>query len=166
MNTSGKRKGSHMENSNKKIQNAHRTSLYIHLAVMGSLLVYIAVVELIGSRFSSFAGQASYLSSLRYIFYGITIVVIFTIRRVQSAFKLKPRTGKIERSINRMLRVSVITSILCEIPAVLGVVYFLIKGVKRDFYYLIILSAVLMLLYFPKYAKWQPLIERGERIED
>ncbi|MBD3413682.1 MAG: hypothetical protein GF421_04520 [Candidatus Aminicenantes bacterium] len=155
-----------MQNTADKIKNAYRSSMYIHLAVMGTLLVYIAVVELIGTRFSAYAIRASYLSSLRYIFYGITIVVIFIIRRLQSAFKLKPRIGRMERSLNRMLKVSVITSILCEIPAVLGLVYFFLKGVKRDFYYLIILSAVLLLLYFPKYAKWQPFAERENRVED
>ncbi len=153
-----------MENSTEKMRNAYRTSLYFHLAVMVSLLLYIAVVELIGARISASAATvgSNYLSSLRYIFYGVTIVVIFTIRRVSSAFKVKPRTGKIERSIQRMLRVSIAITVLCEIPAMLGFIYFLLKGGKRDFYYLIILSGVLLFLYFPKYSKWQPFTETGE----
>jgi len=137
--------------------------LMIHLVIMGSLLVIIALVEILGSKLTSAPGTySSYLSSLRYIFYGIAVVVIFTIRRINSLFKLRPRTGKVERSINRMLSLSIITSLLCEIPGILGLAYFLLKGTKRDFYYLMILSAVLLLLYFPKYSKWQLMTEKGE----
>lgn len=155
-----------MDNLTKKVKSTYHISMYIHLGVMGSLLIYIALVELFGSRLIPYSGQSSYLSSLRYIFYGITIVVIFTIRRINSLFKLKPITGKIEKNLNRLLRLSIINSILCEIPALLGLVYFLVKGIKRDFYYLVILSAVLLLLYFPRYSKWGPLAERGEEIEN
>jgi len=152
-----------MEDLTEKLKNAHRISLMIHLVIMGSLLVIIALVELLGSRLTSAPGTySSYLSSLRYIFYGIAVVVIFTIRRINSFFKLRPRTGIVERSINRMLSLSIITSLLCEIPGILGLAYFLFKGIKRDFYYLVILSAVLLLLYFPKYSKWQLMTEKGE----
>jgi len=151
-----------MNNLTEKAKSSHRTALYFHLMIMGSLLIYIAVVELFGARLSPSSAHSSYLSSLRYIFYGITIVVIFTIRRINSLFKLKPITGKIEKNLNRLLRLTIITSLLCEIPALLGLVYFLVKGIKRDFYYLLILSAVLLLLYFPRYSKWQPLTEKGE----
>jgi cytochrome bd-type quinol oxidase subunit 2 len=155
-----------MNNSTEKVKGDYRISMYIHLGIMGSLLVYIALVEGFGMKLSPYKDHASYLSSLRYIFYGITIVVIFTIRRINSLFKLKPITGKIEKNLNRLLRISIITSLLCEIPALLGLVYFLTKGIKKDFYYLVILSAVLLLLYFPRYSKWRPLAERGKQIED
>lgn len=155
-----------MNNLNDKVKSAFRTSLYIHLVIMGTILIYIAVVELFGTKLSPYGTQYSYLSSLRYIFYGIAIVVIFTIRRINSLFKLRPITGRIEKNINRLLRLTIITSLLCEIPALLGLVYFLMKGIKRDFYYLVILSAVLLLLYFPRYSKWEFLAEEGEQIED
>ena len=155
-----------MNNLTEKVKNAYQISLYIHLGIMASLLIYIVLVEVFGMKLSPYKDNTSYLSSLRYIFYGITIVVIFTIRRINSLFKLKPITGKIEKNINRMLRISVITSLSCEIPALLGLVYFLAKGIKKDFYYLVILSGVLLLLYFPRYTRWRPLAERGEQIED
>jgi len=155
-----------MNSITEKVKGAHRVTLYIHLGIMGSLLIYIALVEIFGMKLSPYSDQASYLSSLRYIFYGITIVVIFTIRRINSLFKLRPVTGRINKNVNRMMRISIITSLLCEVPALLGLVYFLVKGIKKDFYYLVILSAVLLLLYFPRYSKWEPLAERGELSED
>lgn len=151
-----------MNNLTEKVKHTYQISLYIHLGIMASVLIYIALVEIFGMRLSPYSDQSSYLSSMRYIFYGITIVVIFTIRRITSLFKLKPITGKIEKNLKRMLRISVITSLLCEIPALLGLVYFLVKGIKKDFYYLVILSAVLLLLYFPRYSNWESLAEREE----
>ncbi|MFW6140524.1 MAG: hypothetical protein ACOC5S_04135 [Acidobacteriota bacterium] len=151
-----------MNNLTEKVKSTYRISLYIHLGIMGSLLIYIALVEVFGMRLSPYSGQTGYLSSMRYIFYGITIVVIFTIRRINSMFKMRPVKGKLDKNLNRLLRISILTSLLCEIPALLGLVYFLAKGIKKDFYYLVILSAVLLLLYFPRYSRWSPLAERGE----
>ena len=151
-----------MNNNTEKIKSTYQVSLYIHLGVMASLLIYIALVEIFGMKLSPYSDQSSYLTSMRYIFYGITIVVIFAIRRITSLFKLRPITGKIEKNLRRMLRISIITSLLCEIPALLGLVYFLVKGIKKDFYYLVILSAVLLLLYFPRYSSWESLAEREE----
>ena len=151
-----------MNKNTEKIKSTYQVSLYIHLGVMASLLIYIALVEIFGMKLSPYSDQSSYLTSMRYIFYGITIVVIFAIRRITSLYKLKPITGTIEKNLNRMLRISVITSLLCEIPALLGLVYFLVKGIKKDFYYLVILSAVLLLLYFPRYSSWESLAEREE----
>jgi len=151
-----------MNDLTEKVKGAHQVTLYFHLVVMGSLLIYIAVVELFGANLSPYGDRYSYLSSLRYIFYGITIVVIFAIRRINSLFKLRPVRGRADKTVKRMMNLNIITSLLCEIPGLLGLVYFLMKGIKKDFYYLIILSGVLMLLYFPRYARWKPLIETGE----
>jgi hypothetical protein len=145
-----------------KVKGTHQVTLYFHLAVMGSLLIYIAVVELFGANLRPYGDRYAYLSSLRYIFYGITIVVIFAIRRLSSLFKLRAIPGRTDRTVKRMMTLNIITSLLCEIPGLLGLVYFLMKGIKKDFYYLVILSGVLMLLYFPRYARWKPLIETGE----
>lgn len=146
----------------EKIKNAQRTSLYLHLGVMVSLLLYIAVVEILGTKIASTSVHSGSLSTLRYVFYGITIVLIFAIRRMNSLFKFGAKTGKREKSLSQLLKLSFVISLLCEIPALLGLIYFLVKGVKRDFYYLIILSGVLLFLNFPKYSKWQPLIESKE----
>lgn len=146
----------------EKIKNAQRTSLYLHLAVMASLLLYISVVELLGTRIGPTSVRSDYLPTLRFIFYGITIVVIFTIRRMNSLFKFWAKQGKRERNLPSLLKLSVISSLLCEIPALLGLIYFLLKGVRRDFYYLIILSGVLLFMNFPKYSRWQPLIDSDE----
>lgn len=146
----------------EKVKSVQRTSLSLHLAVMASLLLYIAVVEFLGTRIRPDAGPSSSLSSLRYIFYGITIALIFFIRRMNSLFKFGAKTEKREKNLQRLLKLSLVTSLLCEIPALLGFIYFLLKGFKRDFYYLIILSAALLLLNFPRYSKWKPLIESEE----
>jgi len=151
-----------MDDLTKKIKGAYQVSLYFHLVVMGSLLIYIAVVELFGADLSLYGDRYSYLSSLRYIFYGITIVVIFAVRRLNSLFKLRPVAGRAHKTIKRMMTLNIIISLLCEIPGLLGLVYFLMKGIKKDFYYLIILSGVLLILNFPRYARWSPLIETGE----
>jgi hypothetical protein len=151
-----------MDDLTKKVKRAHQVSLSFHLVVIGSLFIYIAVVELFGARLSPYGDRYAYLSSLRYIFYGIAVVVIFAIRRLKSLFKIRAIPGRVDKTIRKMMTLNIITSLLCEIPGLLGLFYFFMKGIKKDFYYLIILSGVLMFLYFPRYARWKSLIEKGE----
>ncbi|MFW6137276.1 MAG: hypothetical protein ACOC5U_04280, partial [Candidatus Aminicenantaceae bacterium] len=47
------------------------------------------------------------------------------------------------------------TAALCEIPALLGLMFFLLTGTSRDFYFLLILSVILFFMYFPKKIQWQ-----------
>lgn len=148
-----------MEKSKSDIKNVHLTSVYLHLAVMTSLLLYIAVVELLGERIGPTSVGTDNLSTLRYVFYGITVVVIFTIRRMNSLFKFGAKTGKREKNVPKLLKLSFGISLLCEIPALLGFIYFLLKGIKRDFYYLTILSGIILFLNFPRYSRWESLTE-------
>jgi hypothetical protein len=53
-----------------------------------------------------------------------------------------------------MLQASVLTSALAEVPALFGLVLFLMSGLNVDFYVLTFVSLVLMFMFFPRYAGW------------
>jgi len=53
------------------------------------------------------------------------------------------------------MRCSIITFAFCEVPAVLGLVLFLIGGLRTDFYILLAISLGVKFANFPKYAEWE-----------
>ena len=136
-----------------------KLAVVIHIAFMTSLLVYGAVVWLVIPGLEPVlsetdAGKVS--NSLRYVFFGTTVLVVLALRQLPRL--LGPKAGESEEANSiRRLRASILTSTLCEIPAVLGVALVLLTGSRRDFLYLTGLSLLFFLLYFPRGS-----LNRGE----
>ena len=48
---------------------------------------------------------------------------------------------------------------LAEIPAILGLVLFLIAGYNRDFYVLLFVSLFLLFMYLPRLKSWEDILK-------
>jgi hypothetical protein len=82
--------------------------------------------------------------------------------RLAARSALRVRPGEDQRGlVSRLSRASVVTSALAEIPAVLGLVLFLLTGLSRDFYPLLFVSLFLEFMYFPRLRVWQDLAGQG-----
>ncbi len=138
-----------------------RLAALIHVAFMVSLLVYIGVVAF-GLDWMEVrpevvpAGGA--FNTLRYVFYGFSVILVLLLRRLPAWFGPGAQASDSARAA-RMFQASVLTSALCEIPAILGLLLAVLTGQRQDFYYLIGLSFILFLLYFPRRSRWE---EAGE----
>ena len=128
----------------------------IHLGFMLSVVVYMAVVWVVGPGLvTSGSGDIPEEGgNLRYVFFGIAVILILAVRRLPRLFG--PREDQPEEIKKvRLLRASIVTSAICELPALLGLVLFSLTGIKRDFYYLTGLSLILFILYFPRATLWE-----------
>jgi hypothetical protein len=133
-----------------------RIAVLIHVSLMASLLIYLLLVEVVfrSMDLSPSPGTGGSFGSLRYVFYGISVLLILFIRRFPAWLKTGPGVPEPERS-NRLLQTSILTSTLCEVPAILGLVMVLLTGSHRDFHYLLFLSLVLFVFYFPRRSFWE-----------
>jgi hypothetical protein len=122
---------------------------------MGSLLIYLLLVEVVfrGMDLSPSPGAGGVFGSLRYVFYGIAVLLLLFIRRFPVWLRTGAGVPEQERS-TRLLQTSILTSALCEVPAILGLVMVLMTGSHRDFHYLLFLSLVLFVFYFPRRSFW------------
>jgi len=130
-----------------------RLATLIHIAFMGSLLVYLGVVVWIQIGTET-APPGGTFSSLRYVFYGISVMLIILLRRLPAWFGAGSRATDSHRS-TRLFQISVLTSAVCEIPAILGLVMALLTGQRQDFYFLVGLAFILFLLHFPRRSRWE-----------
>jgi hypothetical protein len=142
------------------IKRTHRIAATIGYSVFGALVLYFALEELIRNKlapFSGFSPSANH-QTLRYIFYGLSAVSIILARWLQS-FLLKKRPGDTpEILLNKLHQTSIIMIIMSELPALFGLFLFLMAGLNRDFYVLLIISVAVLFIFFPRRHNWEEWI--------
>jgi len=134
------------------LKKSHKTSSVLYIAFMLSLAIYLVVFALFKARIPDFQG-------LRYAFYALGLLQIFLIKFIRETATRSIRTVDPKILINHLQRMSMISAALCEVPAMLGWVLFFLSGNAQDFYILLVISFVLFVIYFPRFANWEDWIK-------
>jgi hypothetical protein len=128
--------------------------MLITYAVMGTLAAYVIVVELINRTRDDFAAQ-SFPEIVRYVLYGVAISMVFLTQIVRAIVLRGTPRGDLEGALRRLNLASVITGILAETPALMGLVMFVVWGQYSDFYILFFVSLYLTVRHFPRFGTWE-----------
>jgi hypothetical protein len=137
------------------LRRTHRTAVIIAVAMLGSLAVYIVVVEILRyTRSFRGVGDLSELDALRYAFFLAAMASLVLARTVRSSFVAR-QPGRPLLTPQRLLTGTVLSLAYCEVSAVLGLLLFLLQGRVFSFYVFMSVSLVAMLLFFPRYAQWE-----------
>ncbi len=147
------------------LKKAHQIAFTLNVAIIGTLIVYAIVIEIIRRQLAPFKGfgEISDISVVRYLFYGIVAVNVFVIRFLRNLILRKSSADDTQSIIQKLFRSAVITAALCEVPALLGFLLFLLAGSIRDFYQLAGLSFILVFLHFPMYGNWEAWIKNTNK---
>ncbi len=145
----------------QNLKKAYRTSFVLYVAFMLSLVVYFVVFKALEASITDFQGMMEKIDFpwLRYAFYALGLVQIFLIKFIRETATRTITTVDTQTLINHLQRMSMISAALCEVPAILGWVLFFLSGSSRDFYILLLISLVIFVLYFPRYANWEEWIK-------
>ena len=131
---------------------------FIGLAMIAAVFVYAGVVELIKWQMAPFAGFAKLepqtAALLKYAFLALAAAQFGIIKAVQ---KILPAP-----SVEKLALTAIITFVLCESVAVLGLVLFLLAGNSLDFYIFMVISLGFFTLFFPKYDQWEQRLRAGD----
>jgi hypothetical protein len=140
-----------------------RTASTAGAAVVASLLVFCVFEEILRAKLRPFTGFAAFpaAANLRYLFYGLAVLEVLVIRLLQGLLLKRVPGDTFGTTAWKLLRASMVTVCLSEIPAILGFALFLIGGFNRDFYALLAVSLVLVFMYFPRMSSWRTWIERN-----
>jgi hypothetical protein len=139
---------------------ARRTAAMISAAIISAVFLYAAVVEAV-SRFAAFSPPVTGTASavLRYALYFLGVSAVLALRFVRPA--MESRRNASPDAAARMLAQAVVTSALCEVPALAGFMLFVLTGGYWDFYLLASFSTVMELINFPTYREWEDKIRNG-----
>jgi hypothetical protein len=147
------------------LRKSYHTAVIINAAVIGTLIAYAVVIEILRKQLAPFQGfmEITNFPALRYIFYGVAVVNIFIIRITGVSLLRKRYSDEFKFIRLQLLKVTIIIAALCEIPAVLGLILFLLAGSVRDYYQLAGVSFILVFLHFPRYGKWVEWAKNPEK---
>ncbi len=136
-----------------------RVQVLIAIALFLSLIVYLVIEELVRHLYQPFHGWGSVgfnqLASLRYIFYAVAVGTVILMRLLQAILSRFPSDFDWSQALSRLSLATLIPLFLAETPAILGLVFFFLTGLQRDFYVLSIVSVILLFMYFPRQALWE-----------
>jgi len=133
---------------------AHRQAALIMYAVMATLLAYVIVVELVHRTRDDTAVQVL-PEVARYVLYGVAISMVFLTQIVRALVLRGTPRGDLDAALARLNVASVITGLLAETPALMGLVLFIVWGQYTDFYILFFVSLYLTVRHFPRFGTWE-----------
>lgn len=142
------------------IKKTHRIAALIGYSVFGAMVFYLILEELIRTKMAPFYGlyRTPNIQTLRYLFYGLSAFSLILARLLQSLL-LKKRPGESALDlVNKLHRTALIMIIMSELPALFGLVLFLLAGLNRDFYVLLGISVIVLFIFFPRRQAWETWI--------
>ncbi|MHC1743435.1 MAG: hypothetical protein AB9873_10445 [Syntrophobacteraceae bacterium] len=136
-----------------------RTATVVAWAMAASILGYLGVAELIRMQNHPFTGFAPQTMPPKDVFFAGALLAFVAIRLARNAL-LKGAGADPESRLKRLRTATIVSLVMTEIPAILGLVLFLATGITEEFYLMVALSLVAVALYFPKLNHWEVWMRR------
>jgi F0F1-type ATP synthase membrane subunit c/vacuolar-type H+-ATPase subunit K len=141
--------------NDQQLKTRYLTANFVGLAMIGSVFIYLVVVEVLKRTLAPFAGVADFtpaqVQMLKYIFVALAIGHFFLIKFMQKILA----AGTVEG----LFRAAVVTFALSESVAIFGLVLFLLNGNAMDFYLFMFLSLFYFWFFYPKYQDWEAQVQ-------
>lgn len=139
------------------LETAYRNAAIICGAMAASTLLYVVavgVVSIVQSPFEGFAGQTQ-SPNLRVMLWTAAVLEAGLIGVVRRSLLARHLTAGPAAQAQRLVSTAVVVAALAEVPAILGLVLFMLFGLRADFYALLLLSLGLQAVYFPRLDGWR-----------
>lgn len=121
--------------------------------IVGAIVLYAVVVEILARAGHRPPLQPPAAYAVKYAVYILSIASVFAVRFAAAGLDAPRATP--EAAVKALTARAIVTAALCEVPAVAGLILFLLTGYKADFYLLLVFSAGLEVYHFPRLAAWE-----------
>ncbi|MDH4162573.1 MAG: hypothetical protein OEW15_07765 [Nitrospirota bacterium] len=142
-----------------KLRAAYRVVVIIGLAIMASLVVYAVIVGLFENGTIPLGGTAmagGMLDMIKFVFLGIS-AALFPLMRFLSSRIINAdasQTGS-PAEFGPLTTAAIVTFALCEVPAIFGLVLYVLGRNTTDFYLFLLISSFFFGTNFPKFSQWE-----------
>ena len=143
------------------LETAYRNAAITCGAMLASTLLYPVAAVIVGLALAPFEGFVgpTLPPGLRIALWTTAIIVAGLMGIVRRALLGTSPAGDTAGQARRLVSTSVTIAALAEVPAILGLVLFMLSGLRGDFYVLFVLSLVLQAVYFPRLDGWRQWAE-------
>ncbi|MCM2267797.1 MAG: hypothetical protein NDI60_08515 [Elusimicrobiales bacterium] len=121
--------------------------------ITSAIVLYTVLVEFLHARGyqAPIAAPAAHL--LKYAFYAAGAAAVPAIKL--AAGRLAVKRPSPEETLKALTALTVVKAAAAEVPAVAGLVLFLLTGLRADFYMLAVFALALEAYNFPRLAAWE-----------
>jgi len=124
-----------------------------------SLLMSLVLVEVF-RRSVPVAAAIPGLDQIRIAVFAVAGVLVFTSTVIKSLW-LRQASADPAMRLARMRTATILAAVMAELPAMLGLVLFLLGGTPNDFYILAVVSLYMLVRHFPRREPWDAYVQRG-----
>ena len=128
----------------EKLKRAWQTAAGVAASIVGAIFFYTVVVEIMTKAGHKPTMQAQAADSARYALYFVGLSAIAVLRMAE--LKLGGKKATPEETVRALTVLAIVRAALYEVPAVAGLVVFLLTGSRMDFYTLAVFSLMMYLL--------------------
>jgi hypothetical protein len=121
--------------------------------------ITVEIVRMSNPSFSGFAYQTA--SQVRDFIYGIAIISPLCIQTLRKAILKHCRPTDFNALLSKLMTVAILTILVAEMPAVLGLLLFLLGGFYKEFYIALGYSVLVIFAYFPRDNQWEKWLTNG-----
>jgi hypothetical protein len=129
----------------------------IGFAMVGSLMMLTAIVEIISRGVTTFEGYAPFpaIAYLRYALIAVAVADLLIARVIWKKMAAGSGSTMISETLRRLSTAAIIPLAICCSIGIYGLVLFLLGGSTLDFYLFLGLALVGFGIYFPRFEQWE-----------
>lgn len=151
-----------------KLHAAYRVVVIIGLAIMASVLVYAVIVGLFENGTLPLGGEAlpeETAEIVKFACLGIAALAFplmrFLSNKAMNSGSAGPEAGG-PGDFGPLTVAAVITFAFCEMPAIFGLVLYILTRNATDFYLFFLISLFYFATNFPKYSQWEEWLKQRQ----
>jgi hypothetical protein len=138
------------------LKKAYESSVSMSWAMIAALVLCPLIVEIVRMSNAAFAGFAPYAANqIRDPVYGLAIILPLCIRTIRKLILKRGQASDWKALASRLRAATAVTILIAEMPAMLGLLLFLLAGFYREFYIALAYSLLVVLAYFPRFNRWE-----------
>ncbi|OGS11486.1 MAG: hypothetical protein A3J70_04290 [Elusimicrobia bacterium RIFCSPHIGHO2_02_FULL_61_10] len=127
--------------------------------IIAGIVFYTVVVEVLRGMGYKPPLQPPAADAAKYALYCIGVSALAVLKMAE--IKLGGKKESPEATVKALTTLAIVRAALCELPAIAGLLIFLLTGKRLDFYLLVVFSVGLEIYNFPRLAQWEERI-RGD----
>lgn len=135
------------------IKRSYLSAAVAAAGIIGAIIFYAVVAEIL-SRLGHkppLAAPAAY--AVKYALYLLSVSALLAVKLASARLDVKKATP--EETLKALTVLAIVKAALCELPAIAGLILFVLTGYKTDFYLLLTFAAGLEIYHFPRLARWE-----------
>jgi hypothetical protein len=142
-----------------RIDTAYRQAAIVTGAIGGSLVIYLVLVELLRRTLPA-PSMIPDLEIMRIALFVLAGMMVFSSTVIKSVM-LRNAPADVAQRLTRLRTASILAAALSEIPAMLGLVLFLVGRMIGDFYILGVVSLYMLVRHYPRRDQWENYVRHG-----